>query len=63
LFERGTTQPVQCGIGCDTIDPGGKLGLTLEVLQHLIDLDENLLGNVLGLVFTEHAGRYPNTFD
>ena len=55
LLKRGTVLPVQCGIGRNAVNPGGKLGLTPEFLQRLIDLDENLLSQILGLVFTEHA--------
>ena len=41
---------VDRGVRCNTIDPGGELGSSLEFAQIPIDLVKHLLGEIFGVV-------------
>jgi len=41
---------IDAGIHGNAIQPGGQLGILAEAVQRPVDLDEDLLGDVLGVV-------------
>ena len=41
---------VDAGVHDDPVDPGGELRVLTEAVQRAIDLDEDFLGDVLGVV-------------
>ena len=47
---------------CDSVDPGGKLGLAAEVLQASVDGDENVLRGIFPFISwdTEGGGEAVN---
>jgi hypothetical protein len=41
---------------CDSVDPGGKLGLAAEVLQAAVDGDENVLRGIFPFIRWDAEG-------
>ena len=44
--------PVQTGVDCNAIDPGLKRATSIEVADRKINLHENLMGDLFGIVMT-----------
>jgi hypothetical protein len=51
---------VQCGVDRDAVDEGGKAGLPPEAMAAAVEVEEDLLGDILGLfAAAQHAQRQP----
>ena len=61
-FVRGTSQPVEGGIGRDAINPGGELRLTSKIRQCLTDLDQDFLGQVFRIGFPDKPREIAKNF-
>jgi hypothetical protein len=56
-------QNIEAMIGGDAVEPGGELGITLELGQVPVGLDEDVLGGLLGLrMVLEHGEAITHHF-
>jgi len=55
-----TASAVQCGIHRDAVDEGGEARLLAEAMTAAVEVQENLLGDILGLfAAAQHTQRQP----
>jgi hypothetical protein len=55
-----TASAVQCSIHCDAVDEGGEARLLAEAMTAAVEVQEDLLGDILGLfAAAQHTQRQP----